>query len=112
MRLLGRKLPVPSTLVRDLRAEATRDGDDVVVRLRGETMESGRVVDGVRARWADGRVEVTILASLPFWRRGGGTLVAETVRVHAPGSGSTVVYREPDGKTVPLAAHEDERAQP
>lgn len=111
--MLGRKVPVPLSLINDLQTEATREGDDVVVRLRGETADSARVVDGVRAEWRDGAVQVTVLASLGFWKRGGSPAFDETVRVRAPGDEVVLRYREPDSTAVPLAAAgEEDRAEP
>jgi hypothetical protein len=107
--LLGRKVPVPLSLLLDLQSETAREGDDLVVRLRGETADSARVFDGVRAKWRDGAVEVTVLASLVFWNRGGSTAFDETVRVRAPDGQTTVRYREPDGTTVPLPTGGEDR---
>jgi hypothetical protein len=102
MAILGRKVPVPLHLLLGLSAEATREGDEAVVRLQGQLGDSARVFHGVAADWTDGGVELTVLASLVPWKRRGSPEFDTTVRVRAPAGPVVVRYREPDGSTVPL----------
>lgn len=98
---------MPLSVLHGLAVDVSTAAGEAVVRVRGSLAESARVFAGVEARYRDGAVEVTVLATLVGLKRGGGTEFDETVRVPVEAAGAPVRYRQPDGTTVPLGGGEE-----
>lgn len=96
--MLGRKEIVDFSVLTDLSvALATRDGSPSLT-CKGSLMESARVFHALKVSRKGNVIFIRILASLPFWKKGGSPDFSETRAMGLEPGVYEIYYRGPGNK--------------
>lgn len=70
-RLIGRKMVVRYTLLKDLGVRLFEREDHTLLGVRGSIVESSKVFDAISVTVEDRKIRVTVYASMVLWHRDG-----------------------------------------
>ena len=100
-RLIGRKMVVRYTLLKDLDVRLIERNGRTLLSVRGSIVESFKVFDSVAVTMEDRTISLTVYASLKFWCREGSPEFSVTEELHLPSGTYTIEYAGV-GEHVPL----------
>jgi len=84
--LLGTRMAVDYSLLKELRLRLERKGADLLLEVSGTIMESAKVFHSVGVKPAEDRLLLTVYASMVFWNKQGSPDFQTAVKLAlAPG---------------------------
>ncbi|HZF09067.1 MAG TPA: hypothetical protein VFE33_09780 [Thermoanaerobaculia bacterium] len=96
---MGRKLPVDLSLIKDLSVDVKESEESVDLMVVGSIMESAKIFEKLVVRERNGKILLTVLASLAFWNRAGGPDFHVAHKLAVPPGAYEVLYDDQNGKT-------------
>lgn len=100
--LVGRGFAVDLSLIEGLRVDLREVEGRTDLIIEGSLMESAKVFQKTSVKINDGKIMVTIFASLAFWNRAGKPDFNVAYRLSLQPREYDIVYRDQSGRTTNL----------